>query len=226
MSNKAASWLIFVILCIIWGSSFILMQYSKEDLSSAQIASVRIFSAGLVFLPFAFKHIYKIPRNKLGLVIMTGVFGNLLPAFLFAEAIARNIDSSIAGILNSLTPVCVVLIATLIFRDKIKKQKILGVFLGFAGLVLLTLTRGEISLENIGYSLLIVIGTISYGVNVKLSKSLPEKAEPGACGNGSLAFMTIPTGLYYGSRVFESYFRLLTPACCIASVCWALRRPL
>src|SRR4026207_2423633 len=50
MSNKFISWSIFVILCVIWGSSFNLMQASQYGLTPAQIAALRIFSAGLVFL--------------------------------------------------------------------------------------------------------------------------------------------------------------------------------
>ncbi len=202
MSNRMISWVVFVILCFIWGSSFILMQYSKDELSSPQIAAVRIFSAGLVFLPLAFFHIRKIPRNKLLLVILTGVFGNLVPAFLFAEAIAQNIDSSIAGILNSLTPVCVVGIAVLFFGDKIKKQQLLGVLLGFAGLVALTLTRGDISLKNIGYSFLIVLGTLSYGINVNLVSHYLRGLNPLHMATVSLSFMLIPTGFILWQQGF------------------------
>lgn len=137
MSNKFISWAIFIILCIIWGSSFKLMHDSQQGLTAAQIAALRIFSGGIVFVPFAFFHFAKIPKNKLGLVILSAVFGNLLPAFLFAEAITK-LDSSLAGILNSLTPLCVVIIGIFFFKDKIKNQKILGVVIGFLGLVLLT----------------------------------------------------------------------------------------
>jgi drug/metabolite transporter (DMT)-like permease len=202
MSSKMINWLVFVILCIIWGSSFILMSYSKEELSSSQVAAVRIFSAGLVFLPLAFFHIRKIPRKKLLLVILTGVFGNLVPAFLFAEAIAKNIDSSVAGILNSLTPVCVVGIAVLFFGDRIRLQQILGVILGFAGLVLLTVTRGDVSLDNIGYSLLIVVGTISYGINVNLVGHHLKGINPVHMATVSLSFMLIPTGLVLWQQGF------------------------
>jgi len=203
MSNKLISWIIFVILCFIWGSSFILMRYSKDDLTAPQIAAVRIFSAGIVFLPLAMIHLRRIPRKKIGLVLLTGVFGNLFPAFLFAEAIARNIDSSLAGILNSLTPVCVVLIAIIFFKDKIKIQKIVGVLVGFAGLILLTVTQGNISLENIGYSLLIVAGTISYGVNVNLVGHRLKEINPVYIATISLAFLTIPTAIVLWQQGFH-----------------------
>ncbi len=204
MNNKIISWGIFILLCFIWGSSFILMRFSIQDLSSAQIASIRIFSAGLVFLPFAVVHLFSIPRKKLVLVILMGIIGNLLPAYLFAEAIAKNIDSSLAGILNSLTPICVIVVAVLFFKDKIGLQKIIGVLVGFAGLVLLTVTQDNISLENAGYALLVVLGTILYGLNVNLYSHFLKGLNAVQVSTVSLAFMTIPTAIVLWQQDFLS----------------------
>lgn len=199
MSNRFANWLIFVILCIIWGSSFKLMKDSTAGLGAGQIAALRIFSAGLVFVPFGIFHIRKIPNNKLGTVVLSAVFGNLLPAFLFAVAMVR-IDGSLGGILNSLTPICVALIAILFFKDRIKIQKITGVLTGFAGLVLLTILpalMGEknIHFDNLGYTLLIVLATFLYGINVNMVAHYLKGVNPIHIATVSLSFMTIPSAL-------------------------------
>jgi len=193
MGTKFISWSIFVLLCFIWGSSFILMKVSSQGLTAPQIAALRIFSAALVFVPFAFFHMSKIPPKKAGLLVFTGIFGNLLPAFCFAIALLK-IDSSLAGILNSLTPICVVIVGILVFRDKIKTQKIVGVLVGFGGLCLLTLTQENISLQNAGYSSLVLLGTISYGVNVNLVSHNLKEMKPLHIATISLAFMSIPSG--------------------------------
>src|SRR5678816_3898181 len=86
-NDRFVSWAIFIVLCIIWGSSFILMKASKDALTWAQIASLRIFSAGIVMLPFAFFYFSKIPKKKFPLVILSAICGNLLPAYLFALAL-------------------------------------------------------------------------------------------------------------------------------------------
>jgi len=207
MSNKFISWAIFIILCIIWGSSFKLMHDSQQGLSAAQIAALRIFSAGLVFVPFAFFHFSKIPKNKLGLVILSAVFGNLLPAFLFAEAITK-LDSSLAGILNSLTPICVVVIGIFFFKDKIKSQKIAGVLTGFLGLVLLTilpllLEKKAMSFDNLSYTLLIVLATFLYGINVNMVGHYLKGINPIHNATVSLAFMTIPAGIILWQQGFH-----------------------
>ena len=191
--SKFINWLLFLALSIIWGSSFILMKHSKEELSAPQIAALRIFTAGVIFLPLAVFHIAKIPRKKILIIILSGVTGNLLPAFLFASAIARNIDSSLAAILNSLTPIFVVLIALVIFRDKIKTQKIIGVLIGFAGLTLLFLLWKGVSFENFKYALLILLATVLYGVNVNVVGHFLKEIPSLYIATISLSFMIIPT---------------------------------
>ena len=182
------------------------MKDSTAGLSPAQIAGLRIFSAGLVFAPLAFFHFPKIPVAKRGLVILSAVFGNLLPAFLFAIAMA-HIDGALGGILNSLTPICVVVIATLFFHDHISNKKIAGVLTGFAGLVLLILLpilMGEkaINFSNLNYTLLILLATFLYGINVNMVGHYLKGLNPIHVATVSLAFMTIPTGLLLWQQGF------------------------
>lgn len=206
MSNRFISWTIFIMLCIIWGSSFKLMKDSTAALTASQIAALRIFSAGLVFVPFALFHFPKIPKNKLGTVILSAVFGNLLPAFLFATALTK-IDGSLGGILNSLTPICVVTVGIFFFKDTISTQKIAGVLTGFAGLVLLTIApviMGEktISFDNFSYTLLILLGTFLYGINVNMVGHFLKAVNPIHAATVSLAFMTIPAGFILWQQGF------------------------
>lgn len=201
-NSKVVNWCIFILLCIIWGSSFILMKWSREGLSATQIASVRIFSAALVLLPFGIFHLAKIPGKKILLAILSGVLGNLLPAYIFAYAIAKNIDSSLAGILNSLTPICVVIIGIIFFNAKIGFRKIAGVLIGFTGLCLLTLSKSGISFENMGSALWIVLATILYGFNVNIVSHYLKEINPFHLTTVSLSFMIIPTAFVLWQQDF------------------------
>lgn len=195
-NDKLLSWGIFVLLCIIWGSSFILMKASKDELTWAQIASLRIFSAGIVMLPFAFYYFSKISRKKLSLLIISAICGNLLPAYLFALAIAKDLDSGLAGILNSLTPICVVIIGIIFFRSGIAARKIMGVIIGFAGLALLTLAgKTGMSFMNLEYTLLVLLATILYGLNVNIVSHYLRDINPVQLAAVSISFMVIPTAI-------------------------------
>jgi drug/metabolite transporter (DMT)-like permease len=202
-NDRLVSWGIFILLCIIWGSSFILMKASKEELTWGQIASLRIFSAGIVMLPFAFFVFSKIPVKKMPLVIVSAICGNLLPAYLFAGAIAKNIDSSLAGILNSLTPICVVVTGIVFFRSKIEGRKILGVVIGFAGLTLLTLAgKKGISFENVEYTLWILLATVLYGFNINIVGNYLKDVNPIHLAIVSISFMIIPTAIVLWQQNF------------------------
>lgn len=188
------NWLLFLLLSLVWGSSFILMKTSAEHLNGLQIGSVRIFAAGVAFLPFAVLYVSRIPLRKMGIVILTGLLGNFFPALLFASAIKENGESSLASILNSLTPLFVIVVGLLFFKSKVQRKKMVGVFLGFGGLVLLNLLRGPVSPDDNGV-VLILIATIFYGINVNLVSHFLKGIDGLKIASVSLAIMAIPSAL-------------------------------
>lgn len=194
-NQKVVSWAIFVLLAMMWGSSFILMKEGARQLTGWQIGAIRIFSAALVFFPFAVFFIRKVPAGKIPLIVLTGILGNLFPAFLFAIAIHRQIASSLAGILNSLTPLFVIVIGALFFRKTVAARKVTGVLIGFAGLVLLSLLKGPISLSEIGFTLLILLATVLYGLNVNLITTYLKEVDPFQMAAISIASLLLPACL-------------------------------
>ena len=62
-------------------------------LTPYQVASIRIISAGLVLLPFALKAWRNIPKEKRGVVVLSGLLGSFFPAYLFCIA-ETKIDSA------------------------------------------------------------------------------------------------------------------------------------
>lgn len=194
MSNqKKASWMLFGILALLWGSSFILMKESAKELTGWQIGAIRIFSASLMFLPFAVVAIHKLPASKLPLIVVTGILGNLFPAFLFGIAIQREIESSLAGILNSLTPLFVIVLGALFFKKTVPAKKVTGVLIGFVGLLLLSISGGAVTLSEVGFTLLILLATLFYGLNVNLITTYLTGIDPFQMATVSIASLFIPT---------------------------------
>ncbi len=162
------NWLIFIILSFIWGSSFIMMKEGLLHLTAYQVAALRILFAGIVLLPWAIKYFRQLPKKKLLTIFMSGVMGSLLPAFLFCVA-EEGIDSALAGTLNSLTPIFVIIIGALFFRNSTSAWKILGIIIAFTGSVLLLLSKGRMGeSQNLLYVSFIVLATIFYGINVNM----------------------------------------------------------
>jgi drug/metabolite transporter (DMT)-like permease len=192
--DRLINWGIFIALSIIWGSSFILMKEGMYALSAYQVASIRILSAGLVLTPFALKALKQVPRNKWLLVILSGLLGNFFPAYLFCIA-ETEIDSSLAGILNALTPMFTILVGISFFQLKANSTKILGVIIGFAGLCLLMLSGKEVSFNNLSYAGLVLLATLFYGINVNMVGRYMK--EVGSLNIASLAFvfLIIPSSI-------------------------------
>lgn len=169
MTQQTGNWLIFIALSITWGSSFILMKVGLETLTEYQVASLRIVFAGLVLLPITYRHIRKIAFQKMGWVFLSGVLGSLLPAYLFCIAETR-IDSAVAGTLNALTPIFAILAGFIIFKHAFERKKILGILIAFAGCIFLMFSKGIKTDVHVGYSLIIVLATVLYGINANLVK--------------------------------------------------------
>lgn len=161
---------LFVLLSLIWGSSFILIKRGLDAYSFGQVASLRVAFSFLVLLPWAIPSLAKIPRDKLGYVALTGFMGNLLPAFLFAKA-QTNLPSSIAGVLNGLTPLFAFAIGIFVFKTAWKKEQLIGLIIGFVGTLGLSFIQAGGALGGMNaYALLVVLATICYATNANLLK--------------------------------------------------------
>ena len=162
------NWLIFIVLSVIWGSSFIMMKGGLLHLTAYQVAALRIVFSGIVLLPFTLMHFRQVPVNKLLVIFMSGFLGSLLPAFLFCIA-EEEIDSALAGTLNSLTPIFVIITGALLFKSRTSTNKIWGILIAITGSALLLLSKGHLQQNlNLSYVSFIVLATVLYGINVNM----------------------------------------------------------
>lgn len=162
---------ILLLLAFVWGSSFILMKIGLKSFSSNQVAAIRILTASLVLLPISIKNLKHLKRKDLKSLLIAGFIGTFIPAFLFTKAQTR-IDSSLAGMLNSITPVFAMIVGILFYKAKTGWMQITGLILGLLGAVWLISLGEGVSIGNINtYAFFIVLATIFYGINVNVIKS-------------------------------------------------------
>lgn len=173
--NRLKSILLLLTLSLIWGSSFILIKKGLLSFSSLEVGALRIFISAILFLPFIFTHFSKIPWNKSGYMIIFGALEIGFPPFLYAFA-QQKVDSSTAGILNSLVPLFTLLSGMMLYKLRFGFLKVMGVVIGLTGAVLLIAqdSNGNISLSNIDfgnvYGSLIVLATLFYGIATNILK--------------------------------------------------------
>lgn len=162
-------WLCLLTLSLIWGSSFILIKKGLTGFDYVNAATIRIVSAGIVFLPFGFYHIRKISYKKIPWVVMASLLSMVVPAYLFCFS-QQHIQSSVAGMLNALTPMFTFVFSLLFFKKKHHLVQIIGLAVGLIACLLLitSSSRGGIAV-NI-FALLVVVSTLCYGLNINIVK--------------------------------------------------------
>ena len=203
LNKQLFNWSIFILLSFIWGSSFILIKTGMTFLSPYNVASIRIISSGIVLLPITVRHIRTIPVSKLGLVFLSGVLGSLLPAYLFCAA-ETKINSALAGMLNSLTPIFAIVCGALFFTSKVPAAKVAGIVIAFAGSILLLFSQGFKENSNILYMCFAIIATILYGININMVHKYLGNIRSLAIASVALSLCAIPaTAVLFISGFFQ-----------------------
>lgn len=169
-NNRTTPILLFIILTLIWGTSFILIKQGLKVFSADQVGALRVAAASLFLLPSAIVKLRELHQHHYWKLFLSGMMGIFIPAFLFATAQTR-MDSSVAGIINTMTPIFTMIIGAFIFKQHFKIIAIIGIVLGFAGATLLSLSRSGGSIQGINfYALFIVVACFFYGANLNFIK--------------------------------------------------------
>lgn len=204
MKFQLNKWGYLIILSIVWGSSFILMKKGLVGLSPIEVGVFRMLFASVFLLLIGFKSLKSIEKRHWKYVTLTGFLGTFMPVFLFAYAI-NGIDSSIASILNSLTPFNTFIIGILLFELSIHKRQLIGIIIGLIGTVLLIANGASIHEDqNYWYSVLVIISSIGYGINVNVVKKNLSDLSPLSITTGNFVILIIPAFLVL---VFSGFFK-------------------
>lgn len=171
----------FAALAFIWGSSFLLMKVGLRSLAPLQISGLRIVSGAVVLLILLAFSGGGLPREwrVWAHLMVTGFFLGSLPFSLFALGEER-ISSALAGIGNSVTPIATVLFSLLLLRaDKIGARKIVGVLIGFVGvLVIMQPWQAQGRPDLLGFGMTLVAG-MSYGLGWIYTRRFLSRADFG-----------------------------------------------
>ena len=165
------------------------MKEGLKALSAYEVAAIRMLSAGVVLLPFALKGFRMVKGRLLFITILSGFLGSFIPAILFCLAETR-IDSAVAGMLNALTPLFVILVGIVFFRSKVQWKKISGVAIGFSGMLILVFAKGvKIESTDLIFPGLVLLATFFYGINANMIHHYLK--DVGSLQIASIAFVSL-----------------------------------
>lgn len=163
-------WVLLIFIALTWGSSFILIKKSLLAFNPYQIGAFRVAVSGILLAAIGIPAIRQMDKETFFWVALTGFFGNFLPMFLFPLA-QTHVSSSLAGILDSLVPVFVLVLGFILFKVKSTKLQIVGAVIGFMGAALLMYFSSERAGESqLFYSFLVVLATAFYAIAALIIK--------------------------------------------------------
>lgn len=193
-------WAMFIGISLIWGSSFLLIAYALDGLTPGAVTLGRV-GLGAATL-WAIRLLRSGPRERIETadrprLVMLSVVWVAVPFTLFPLA-QEHINSALTGLLNGGVPIFAGIISTLVFRHAPKGAQLLGIIVGFAGIVLISLpSLNEGSSEAKGV-LLVVAATLCYGVAMNFAPPLQAKYGSITLMSGVLGLATVwvlPLGL-------------------------------
>ena len=167
-------WLIS--LALIWGSSFAAIKVAVETMPSMTMVAVRTLVALIILIPIMIAQGARLPVDLISwkMAVLLGIFGLALPFFLIGWG-EQWVDSSQAAILMAVMPIATITLAHFFTKgDSIHWRKLIGIMLGFLGVLVLV---GPAALKGFGEQiwgqLAIAGGAICYAINVIITRNLP-----------------------------------------------------
>lgn len=184
----------FASLSLIWGASFLFMAIGLDHFHPGLVTWLRVGFGAAVMAAVPKARRTAIPRQdtiKLGAL---GLIWIAVPLTLFPIA-QQWIDSAVAGMLNGAMPLFTAVIASVLLRQLPGRLQMVGLVVGFGGIVSIALPSAEAGATGAVGVILVLVATICYGFATNIVAPLQQRY-------GSLAVM---------SRVLWTAFALVTP---------------
>ncbi|MDP5169101.1 MAG: DMT family transporter [Bacteroidia bacterium] len=191
------AWVIIFAVTLIWGSSFLLLKKALIVFSPDQVVAGRMSIAGLVFLPYAIRHFRRVPGRLWGRLFLFALIANIGTSLSYALA-QSGMDSSLNGILNTLSPLMTLLVGIIFFRQKARWLQTIGIGIGLLGAAVLIFLQqdGKIGMINL-FAIFSVLATFGNGWMNNLLKFQLSELKPLEVAAFTFLITLIPALVYW-----------------------------
>ena len=160
-----SQWGLLLLLALLWGGSFLTIGIAIKELPSATVVLLRVGLAAAVLVPIVYALDYRLPSTLSDWqpFFVMAILNNVIPISLIVTG-QREIASGLASVLNATTPVFALLVASIMGGEPLKANKLLGVFLGIAGVMVLVGPEAMFGRTSNVIGMLCILGAaLSYG---------------------------------------------------------------
>jgi drug/metabolite transporter (DMT)-like permease len=173
---KSKHWLIFILLGAIWSSSFMWIKIAVQEVGPITLVAFRVLFGLLFGIVVIFIQRVQLLRSfkEWFPLLLLGITNVAIPFFLISWG-EQSIDSAVAAILDATVPLFTILIAHyLLHDDKMTMPKVLGLLIGFAGVVVLMSKDIGSSFGSVLGQLAVVLASAFYAGSAVFARKTTE----------------------------------------------------
>lgn len=196
---KTSHLLELLLLGAIWGASFMLMKATVPSFGVFALVEVRASLAALFLLPVVyFTKQFADLRANWAKLLFVGAVNTAIPFCLFSYT-SVHLDAGLTAILNATAPMFGAIIAFFYLQDRIGLHGVIGIFLGFLGVVVISQDNHSSTPVTLIPVLSALVATCCYGIAACYMKKHLSGVKPFAIAAGSqvfAAFLLMPLAIY------------------------------
>lgn len=148
----------FLSLAAIWGSSYLFMRIAVPGFGPLPLVLLRLSGATLFFLPWLLRPpVRTLLRSNLGGLLALGALNSAIPFSLLAFSTLR-LQAGHTAILGATVPLFAVAIDALWWRRPLSRERLIGLGLGFGGVVILAWHHFDFGEGGSGWAVLSTLG--------------------------------------------------------------------
>ena len=201
---KAKHWFVFILLGVIWSSSFMWIKIAMREVGPLTLVAFRALFGLLFCVVVILIQRVSLPRTfrEWLPLLVVGLTNIAIPFFLISWG-ELHIDSAVASILDATVPLFTILIAHFLLQDdKITLPKTLGLIVGFLGIVILmSKDMGSSSSSLLGQAA-VIVASIFYAISaIYIRKTTVDT--PGIVRSAGPLVSATAT-MWLGALIFES----------------------
>ena len=199
-----------LLLAALWGASFLFIRLGAVEFGPVPLAALRCLGAALVLLPILmWRRQTQALRRNWRAIAWVGLVNSALPFSLYGVALL-GINAGLSAIFNAATPLWAAAIGALWLHERLSATRVLGLFIGLAGVAGLAWSKAAFTTNEHGVSAALAIAaclaaTASYGYGGNFTKRYLSAVSPLALATGSqlsaAIVLAVPAALYRPATV-------------------------
>jgi len=175
-----------ITLAALWGASFLFMRMGAAEFGPVALSAVRVIGAALFLLPLLkWRGQIGALRRHWRAIFIVGAINSALPFLCFSYA-ALSISAGLSAIFNAASPLFGALVAWLWLNDKLTRSRVLGLAIGFGGVIWLASDKASFKPGGSGWAIVACLaGAAFYGIAANFAKKRLNGVPPMAVAAGS-----------------------------------------